>query len=265
LKASIEKSLPGITIPEGMPFSKLEKILPEIAKYRQGIDTAKENSVYKQALQEDIMSRQGTRIAEGKNKELRTAVRTERDKIYKDSKVEEIDKSLTKAQNAKRLLEGQTPQAIGLALSQLSKGIGAEVGVLTEQDIKRVEGSIGFPGMMMDVQKFFSGNYTEGQQANWKQLIDGVEKALAVIKEGRIRDRAKGFAVANKDLVNSSNYEGDLEQNMLETFGIKGTNAATSPTTNDLVTVVAPTGEERQMSREESKKWIAKGGKVKGE
>jgi hypothetical protein len=235
MRASLEKALPGVKIPEGMSASKIKEfgIVPQQMETIRGKQAATERAtLHEQGVREREQARKEQAAAIGSRqkerfarKDIETAearIAAEPDKIYKDAVVQSVDKAQKALTNAKTLLANGTPQAVGLALSNLSKSIGAEVGVLTEQDIKRVEGVIGAPGMIIQVKKFLSGNYTPEQVGNWQQLIGESEKGLHAIKEGRVRERVGTFTKTNKQVIDRAGRSPeDVEQEMLSAFGVQ--------------------------------------------
>lgn len=201
-------------IPKGVTRSGLRVALPSVSNYLE--TKARTSSAEQIAKERNASDERVAQIAAASRREVAGAAAKgkaqsrldkEEDQLYGEESKErgrvltstrEIKKSKAAAENAIKMIDSGTPQAIGAAMFAISKASG-NVGAPSDRDINIVEGNYGVPGIMNKIERGFTGNFTDNQKKAFRDLA-GIAKRNAEQHLAEARDAGlESFWAANQE------------------------------------------------------------------
>jgi hypothetical protein len=257
----------GVTLPDNVTKGELSDYYTQGIKGAFGVAEAKERA----KLKSEPSGIQTEREARLKNKEINTMITTLRNQYNKE--IESSKKGLEAAEKIEQFADSKNWALLAAVGPQLAKGIGGDVGALSNKDIARYDANPQLLTKYQDmIKRALSGEVTEATAQEYKDAAK-VVKGILQDKLNKKQEKYRKILTKNKLY---KELDGDEEYANEQLFGgeVYGTQAQKEKTTtetaqpsgtSEMVDVVAPNGQRGRLPKDKLEAARKKGFKLVGE
>lgn len=255
----------GVTIPEGVTRGQLSEYYKQGIKGVFDIAEAKERA----KLRAEPSSLQTEREERLKNKEVNTMVTTLRNQYNKE--VEGAKKGLEAAEKIGQFADSKNWALLAAVGPQLAKGIGGDVGALSNKDIARYDANPQLVDRYKDmIKKALTGEVSDATAQEYKDAAK-VVRGLLSEKLAKKQQKYKTILTKNR-LYKELGGDEDYANEQLfggESFGTptepSAKEAVVKPTPTDMIDVISPDGQRGRIPKDKLDAARKKGFKLLGE
>lgn len=259
----------GVSVPDNVTKGELADYYAQGIKGAFGIAEAKERA----KLRGEGSPIQTERESRLKNKEVNTMVTTLRNQYNKE--VESSKKGLEAAERIEQFADSKNWALLAAIGPQLAKGIGGDVGALSNKDIARYDANPQLLTKYKDmIKKALTGEITDATAQEYKdagKIVKGIlqdklakkqQKYRTILTKNKLYTELGGDEdYANEQLFGGELFSGPTKENTVPT----SKQASVKILPSEMVDVVAPNGQRGRIPKDKLDAARKKGFKLLGE